>query len=211
MLKMTKNAFLSGVCSICGALLLASCSSRDQFIGTWTATAPTDITAKVPAAATASSLISINFLDNAQKDGGSVALSSILDISQAVDGDSISMNRPYEVNVVGTATVGGTWTFKDDDHDELLLSFDLSSLNVNIDNNGVTYTQNILTGAQQPQLDSLTAATISAWKQEISRVMRADLSRFSVLDDVEVTNKGQVLTFEIQSPETKLHFRRVEP
>lgn len=208
---MTKNVFLSGVGLVCGALLLASCSQREKFIGTWTATAPTDITAKVPAAATASSLISINFLDNAQKTGGSVALSSILDISQAVDGDSFSMNQPYEVNLVGTATVGGTWTYKDDDHDELLLSFDLSSLNVNIDNNGVTYTQNILTGAQQPQLDSLTTATISAWKHEITRAIRADLARFSVLDDVEVTNKDQTLTFDIQSPEAKLHFRRVEP
>jgi len=208
---MFKRTFYSlGACALLGIVSLPSCSGKAEFIGTWTATNPTDITAKVPAAATASSLVSISFMDNAQNTGGSVTISNILDVTQAVEGDSMSLDQPYEVNVAATANVGGTWIYKGDDRDELLLSFDLSTLNVNIDKNGVSFTQNVLTGAQQPQIDSLTTSTIAAWKHELTRAIRSELSRFSQLDDVEVSNKGQVLSFEIHSPESKIHFRKVE-
>ncbi|MCM1505480.1 MAG: hypothetical protein NC127_09825 [Muribaculum sp.] len=190
--------------------ILSSCSKKAEFIGSWTATNPTDITSKVPSAATASSLVSINFMDNAGNTGGSVTLSSIIDVTQPVSGDAVMMDDSYEVSVAATANVGGTWIYKGDDRDELLLSFDMSTLNVNVDKNGVSFTQNVLTGAQQPQLDSLTETTATRWKQELTRALRAELSRYTQLDDVEVSNKGQVLSFEIHSPESKMHFRRVE-
>ena len=207
---MTKFAsYFFGACALFGLVSLASCSNKAEFIGEWTATAPSDIAAQIPSAATASSLVSINFIDNAHQTGGSATLSSLIDITQSVQGDSTTIEQPYEVSVAATANVGGTWLYKGDDHDELLLTFDLSTLNVNIDKNGVTYTQNVLTGAQQPQLDSLTTSTVAAWKQELTRAIRSDLSRFSELDDVEVSNKGQILSFEIHSPKAKMHFRRV--
>lgn len=88
---------------------LASCSRKAEFIGEWTATAPTDISAQIPSAATASSLVSINFMDNNQQTGGSVTLSSLIDLTQAVHGDSMAIDQPYEVSVAATANVGGTW------------------------------------------------------------------------------------------------------
>lgn len=203
------NTLLIGAASVGMAALAVACSHEAKFIGSWTEMNPTDITAQVPAAARATSLVSITFLDNVDKSGGSVTLSSVIDLTQPVEGDSLSMNQPYEVNVAATASVGGTWTYDIDDKDDILLSFDLSSLNVNIDNNGVTYSQNVLTGAQQPQIDSLTAKTVMAWKQELTRAIRADLSRFSVIEDIEVSKKGDVMTFEINAPEKKLHFRKV--
>ncbi len=140
---------------------------------------------------------------------GSVCLSSIIDITQPVNPAPGSFDQPYEVSIAATASVGGTWHYKGDEDDELLLSLDLKSISVTVDPAGVTYTENLLTGMQQPQLDSLTAATASQWKAQLMAAMRKEFARYTVLDDIEVNRDG-ILSLEIQSPETELHFRRSE-
>ncbi len=207
---MKLSAILASAALLLGAGLLGSCSKGPDFTGTWTSLAPDDITADLPGASTAGSLMSIQFTENAENSrNGSVVLSSILDITQPVQGTQAAIDRPYEASVAATASVGGTWMYNGDDNDELLLSFDLSSLEVNVDKNGVTFTQDMLTGSQQPQIDSLTNVTANLWKQEISRALRSRLTAFSKLDDVEVNRDG-ILSFEIKvnNHDKELHFRR---
>lgn len=208
---MIKNySLIIGLGLIIGASGLASCSKTTDFFGVWTSTTPEDITASVPAASSATSLVSISFVEGTgNKDGGSVALTSIINVNQPVSGSPISMNQPYEVNVAATASLGGTWIYEEGSDDDLLLSLDLSTLKVNVDNNGVSFTQNMLTGAQQPQIDSLTTVTAELWKNQLTQAMTKEFSRFKKLDDVKV-HKGQVLTFEIQNPELTLQMRKTE-
>lgn len=205
-----KYSLIIGLGLIIGASGLASCSKTTDFFGVWTSTTPEDITASVPAASSATSLVSISFVEGTgNKDGGSVALTSIINVNQPVSGSPISMNQPYEVNVAATASLGGTWIYEEGSDDDLLLSLDLSTLKVNVDNNGVSFTQNMLTGAQQPQIDSLTTVTAELWKNQLTQAMTKEFSRFKKLDDVKV-HKGQVLTFEIQNPELTLQMRKTE-
>lgn len=205
-----KYSLIIGLGLIIGVSGLASCSKTSDFLGVWTSTTPEDITASVPAASSATSLVSISFVEGTgNKDGGSVALTSIINVNQPVSGSPISMNQPYEVNVAATASLGGTWIYEEGSDDDLLLSLDLSTLKVNVDNNGVTFTQNMLTGAQQPQIDSLTTVTAELWKNQLTQAMTKEFSRFKKLDDVKV-HKGQVLTFEIQNPELTLQMRKTE-
>lgn len=205
-----KYSLIIGLGLIIGASGLASCSKTTDFLGVWTSTTPEDITASVPAASSATSLVSISFVEGTgNKDGGSVALTSIINVNQPVSGSPISMNQPYEVNVAATASLGGTWIYEEGSDDDLLLSLDLSTLKVNVDNNGVSFTQNMLTGAQQPQIDSLTTVTAELWKNQLTQAMTKEFSRFKKLDDVKV-HKGQVLTFEIQNPELTLQMRKTE-
>lgn len=205
-----KYSLIIGLGLIIGASGLASCSKTTDFFGVWTSTTPEDITASVPAASSATSLVSISFVEGTgNKDGGSVALTSIINVNQPVSGSPLSMNQPYEVNVAATASLGGTWIYEEGSDDDLLLSLDLSTLKVNVDNNGVSFTQNMLTGAQQPQIDSLTTVTAELWKNQLTQAMTKEFSRFKKLDDVKV-HKGQVLTFEIQNPELTLQMRKTE-
>lgn len=205
-----KYSLIIGLGLIIGASGLASCSKTSDFLGVWTSTTPEDITTSVPAASSATSLVSISFVEGTGKnDGGSVALTSIINVNQPVTGSPMSMNQPYEVNVAATASLGGTWIYEEGSDDDLLLSLDLSTLKVNVDNNGVTFTQNMLTGAQQPQIDSLTTVTAELWKNQLTQAMTKEFSRFKKLDDVKV-HKGQVLTFEIQNPELTLQMRKTE-
>lgn len=191
------------------ASCIVSCGHNDKFIGTWTATTPDDITASVPAASMATSLVSVSFMPGADsKDGGSVALSSVISVNQPVQPGG-GIEQAYEVNVAATASVGGTWQYKGDDDDDLILAFDPSTLKVNVDNNGVTFTQNLLTGSQQPQIDSLTAVTAQQWKAQLTRALTIEFRRYRQLDDVKV-HKGDILTFEIENPDQTLQFRKSE-
>jgi len=190
-------------------LATTSCGRDDKFVGTWTALSQSDITSELPAASSAGSLMTVQFMRGTDDRGGSVTISSLVDINQSVRPAAGTFDQPYEVSVAATTSIGGTWMYEGDDDDELLLSLDLSTLNVIVDSNGVTFTQNILTGKQQPELDSLTAATADMWRRQLSAAMRRTLARFSRLDDVEV-NRDDILSFEIQSPDAKLYFKKAE-
>ena len=207
MLKISKG--LLSIFAIAGVACVISCGRNEKFIGTWTSTVPDDITSSVPAASMATSLVSVSFMPGVDtKDGGSVALSSVINVNQPVQ-PGVGLDAAYEVNVAATASVGGTWSYKGDDDDELVLAFDPSTLKVNIDNNGVTFTQNLLTGAQQPQIDSLTAATAQQWKAQLTRALTTEFGRFRQLEDVKV-HKGDILTFEIENPDQTLQFRKAQ-
>ncbi|MDE6300466.1 MAG: hypothetical protein K2M19_01955 [Muribaculaceae bacterium] len=190
-------------------LSLSSCHKQAEFQGEWTATAPIDITSQIPQADRASSLMTISFIDDSEVNGGPVVLSSMLSINQAVAAGQLDgLDEAYEVDVAATASVSGKWMYKDDDRDELLLALDANTLQVNVDQNGVTFSQNLLTGAQQPEVDSLTSVTVQEWKIAITKAMTAEMQRFSYLDDVNVEQKGTILTFEVENPKQTLHFHR---
>lgn len=193
------------------SVCLTSCDKKADFQGEWTATAPINLTAQIPEAAQASSLMSISFIDDSQVNGGPVMLSTVLSIEQAVEqGQELELTEPYMVRVAATASVSGKWMYKDDDRKELLLALDANTLQVNVDQNGVTFSQNLLTGAQQPEVDSLTTVTVNAWKAAITKAMTSEMQRFSYLDDVKVEQKGTLLTFEVDNPKQTLHFYNVE-
>ena len=169
---------------------LASCSGDDAFVGSWTAAAPVSLQADIPAASSATSLMSLDFTRG--DSGNGVYLSSL------INADSLSgAVEPYEVSISATAGVRGTWTRSGDD--DLLLAFDMSSLKVEVDPAGVMFSQNMLTGAGQPAVDSLTARTAAIWQRQIERAVRGSLIRYSRLEDVEVDRDRTTLQFEIKN------------
>ena len=204
------STYMASAAIVLGATVLTGCSDSPKFIGSWTSLAPDDITDELPAAATATSLMSLQFNESAENErGGSVVMSSILEITQPVQGSASAVDQAYEVSVAATTSVAGTWTYKDNDKDDLLLTFDMSSLDVKVDRNGVSFTQNMLTEQQQPQIDSLTEVTANLWKRQIATAMRKNLKNFTVLDDVKV-NRDNILSFEIEvnNHDKDIHMRK---
>lgn len=189
---------------------LTSCSGND-FLGQWASSAPVAMQDAVPAASRAVAEYTFDFSQGADsKSSGPVMISATMDLTQPVQGDSMSIDSPYEVSVAATASVSGTWNLASDDDDELVLAFDMSTVNVVVDPHGVTFSQNVLTGLQQPMLDSLTTATAEAWKAQITAAFKNKLSEFAMLDDVEVSDNKNILTFETKQVghKTKYAFRR---
>lgn len=100
---------------------------------------------------------------------------------------------------------------KDGEDDELFIAFHPTTLSIDVDPNGVTFSQNVLTGAQQPVIDELTAKTIALWKSQITQAFMQQLSHYQSLDDIEV-HSGNILSFEIKGKhghDEKLSYRRV--
>lgn len=205
---MNKKISFIGCASV---LLLAcvSCNKSDEFVGTWQMVNPSDITAQIPAAANATSLQTITF-EPSENGSGEVFFSSLIDVTQAVDATP-ELVSPYEVSVAATATIKGTWTYYGNDRDDLLISFDRNTLNVNVDPSGVTFRQNTLTNQQLPVTDSITTATANLWKQQITSALQKEFTRYQKIDDIKVKNNNglKTLKFEIENPEQDLYFKAV--
>lgn len=177
--------------ALIGASALASCSNGDQFVGNWQASAPADITNEIVSATSATSLVSIDFTDREQTAGGRVVLSSKYDIV-ATSSDGM------ETFLTAAASVNGDWNYDVDDDDDLLLTFDYSTLYVVVNPQDISFRN-----AGEQQVDSLMQAAVATWKNEIERSFRNTMTRYAVVEDVEVAKDRNVMSLEISSPETK--------
>lgn len=65
---------------------------------------------------------------------------------------------------------------------------DAKSLAVNVDPHGVTFSNDILTGTQQPMIDSLSNATASQWQKSIAKAMSDQFNQLNKISDIKVSN-----------------------
>lgn len=185
---------------------LASCDSRDDVVGTWqgTSTRIDDINAAVDGSM--STTIEFTGENGKQSDrSGTITITALIDTNQPVSSSNSGLMQPYEVSVAATASITGDWTYEDRDDDDIIVSLAPESLNVRIDPDGVTFSQDILTGNERPVLDSLTAATSAAWKRSLTAAMRVEFAKYQKISDVKV--KKNILSCEIDDRDYS--FRRV--
>lgn len=206
-MKASLAIFAAG-CGIASLLALTSCETKNDIAGQWTQEQPQDIAALIPAASQASSTMTLDFNmnDSAKEEGGSVYMSSVVSLSQPVEPDG-SIESGYEVNVAATASVAGTWHYKGNSGSDIIVAFDPSTLKVDVDNNGVTFTENVLTGVDRAVMDSLTSSTAAEWKEQLTSAMSKEFGRYATLRDVKVDKHGK-MTLKIENPEEEQTFVR---
>ena len=195
------------LCAAAGMLALSSCSKTSEFVGSWQAMEPTDISSQLPSAAYGSMSNSVTFGPDTINGAGEFVLTSLIDITQPVV-ENPGIDAAYEVSVAATASINGTWTYAKGEDDELIVTLDPTSLSVNIDNNGVTFRQNVVTEAEQPVTDSLTNVTVNLWKEQLAPVAKKEFYRYQRLDDVKLKDKT-TLKLEVENPEQDLYFRKM--
>lgn len=180
------------------SIALCSCSRHPDIIGTWEGM-PTLLSSGIPTSADATASMTFTFTadqTNSQTDNGLFSLSALIDANQHINDRESIINLPYETSIAATATVSGKWAFEDDDDDDIILTFEPNTLHVNIDPQGVIFTQDLLqAGAQQPQLDSLTTATVSTWEKSLTRALRAEFYSISKISDIKI--KSGIMSCEI--------------
>lgn len=181
---------------------IASCAKRNDINGTWTAT-PVHID-NMQYAADAFSVLSINFDAPKGAQSGPVTVTMVIDATQPVDsGTTVGFAEPYEVSVTGTATISGRWSYEDGEDDDILLFLDNNSLQINIDPDGVTFSRNLLTGAQQPMIDSLSTVTAERWLTSMRSIAAKQFFEYTKLDDVKVSN--DILSCELGKRDLTFH------
>lgn len=194
------------IMAMIAAIAISSCDDRPDIVGSWSGM-PSRIDG-ISAASNADATISITFFadDNSDNDSGSLMISALIDADQPVSGPESFNNSPYEVSVAATATIKGNWTFEDHEDDDVLITLDPNTLAVNVDPNGVTFSSDILTGTQQPQLDSLTTATADMWKQSIAKSIGNSFYNIRKISDIKI--KNGIMSCEINDRD--ITFRKTE-
>lgn len=172
---------------------ISACSKADQYTGMWQGQ-PERI--EVNASDYATATISIDFAPiDAKTHRGNVNISAVIEVEQPAQG-SEGADLVYEAGIAATASASGHYLTENDDADDIFITFDPASYQINVDPAGVTFSQNVLTGMQQPQLDSLTKVTAERWRALIAPAVHRLFSRYNKIDDIEVHHRS-VMTFEV--------------
>lgn len=182
--------------------ITASCSGGTQFAGAWQGN-PERI--NVEGASDASATVTVDFSPNSDsKNAGIINLSAVIEVEQPVTGGAV--DRAYQSSIAATASITGRYVTEDDDDDDLVVSFDPSTMVVNVDPSGVTFSQNILSGMQQPMLDSLTSVTAEHWRVALTPHIRDLFNRYHSIEDIKVHHQD-IMSCEIADRDYT--FRRV--
>lgn len=148
-----------------------ACSDKNENpTGSWTSAAPTTVTINDVPATTATKTISFDFVAPVDKAAGQFSYTADYDVKATAE------QPAYKA----TASIKGTWTPKDREDDEYLLTFDKNSLSVS--------------GVDAPGLGAVTDQFMS------------DLTKFVKIEDVKVSKDGTHMQFETSHPDTDYHF-----
>lgn len=178
--------FITAIAALISATALVSCDKTQNLEGSWTS-APQQLH-NVGGAFTASTIDVLNFTnaDDSHKNG-TILISSMISAQQTVSGIP-DLIEPYQETVAATATISGTWAYRDGEDDDIDMVLDFGSLEVKVDPSGVAFSQNFITGREQPQLDSLTASTAARWQQSIYQAVKPYYGKYMRFDDVKIHN-----------------------
>ena len=171
---------------------LNSCDDRPDISGTWTGT-PSRME-NIVGSSDADATISITFsAPDSKAETGAVVISALIDGNQT---EMSGENMSYDLSVAATATVKGRWTYEEGEDDDLILALDLSSLQVQVDPNGVTFGNDVMTDSSTPMVDSLSAVTAAKWQNSLTKAMSAKFSELQKISDIKI-HKGGIMSCEI--------------
>ena len=168
-------------CGLLGLLLLGACSGEQKFIGEWKSNNPENVMLIQHSGNVASAVTTIEFKRGPKNSDGDVVFSTVYEISLP---DSVG----NPVSITGNCRADGKWELDVDDDDDLLMSYDYSSIKIDMAG------------------DSLMSARV---RPDVERIFRDNLTLYSVAEDVEVNRDKTILSMEVGSPDKKVYFKRV--
>ena len=195
-------------------LCLAACSRLANIEGTWNGapvryeqrTAPGAVGSDGAVATNVSTQIATNmtFVPDAQKSGtGTVEFMSNVDVINTVPFEGKLVDS-FEINIGATAVCTGTYHFED--QDDIVIAIDPASIKVDIDPQAVNYSENIATGQDAAQIDSLRPALVRQYTRQLLPLMKDYYSKITRIDDIKV--KDGIMSCEINDRD--LTFRRAQ-
>ena len=185
------------LCMVALAATVSSCDKRPDVSGRWVGE-PTRV--QVSGTATATSTTTIDFAAD-----GTVNFTSMVDFTEPM-AERVAIDAPYGISVAATASISGSWQFVEHEDDEIAIIFDDSTLRVDIDPEAVEFTRNVITDAQEPQVDSLKPALADTYRRMLTPAMRAEFATYSRLEDVKT--KAPFLRFETKDLQHRMDVDR---
>ena len=204
-MKLTKFLLITAAVLLGFSVAVSSCQGEAKYIGMWQGN-PEHLVS-VPGANDATITVTLDFSPNAEQRGtGIITLNATIEATQSVTNVMTSLDQAYEANIAATASIIGNYVRADDDDDDVLVTFNPTSMQLNVDPAGVTFSNNILTGVPEPMLDSLSQATAAHWKTALLPAVREVFNRYRKIDDIKV-HHGDMMSCELADRDYT--FRRV--
>lgn len=182
-MKLTTISYAFSAIALAFIIAVTACSRGDRFAGQWQGN-PERLIA-VNGASDASTTLTLDFApEQSHRGTGTVNISAVIDVEQSVRGNVESDLIPYEASVAATASISGRYATEDDD--DIVISFDPTSMEVFVDPSGVTFSENAISGMQQPTLDSLTRSTAEHWRAALTPAIREVFNRYRRMEDIKI-------------------------
>jgi hypothetical protein len=141
-------------------------------------------------AASASMVRTLEFTKGAADTEGSVTMTAMITVENTMQSND-SIVTPLQITASGVATITGVYQAKDDD--ELTISLDATSMNVNVDPDAVKLNYNIATAA--PLVEKLKPGAAILATQQINRAAQNAFSNITEIDDIKI--EGSIMRCEI--------------
>lgn len=138
--------------------------------------------------------------DSESKTGGTITATAQFTLESGTQLEAAN-TQPIAVTANGTATITGKWEAIDDD--EIMVSFDTNTLQVNVDPQEVVLEYTISTETSEPISEELPAAISSTIKHSMTSVMTHDVFNFSKIDDIKIN--GNLMSCEIGHKDYTFH------
>ena len=143
-------------------------------------------------AASASMVRTLEFTKGAADSEGSVTMTAMITVENTMQSND-SIVTPLQITASGVATITGVYQAKDDD--ELTISLDATSMNVNVDPDAVKLNYNIATATSAPLVEKLKPGAAILATQQINRAAQNAFSNITEIDDIKI--EGSIMRCEI--------------
>ena len=163
--------------AICG-LAITSCDNRAKIEGSWESSP-----VKLDLAHTATSSATLCYTFNGD---GSMTLTSDINLTEPMNRQADGILMEYQASVAATASIQGTWQYAPDENDEVIISLDNNSFTINVDPAAVTFSQNVLDGAQTPEVETMKQQAVERYQTMLTPAMKAYFGGCVKLDDIKV-------------------------
>lgn len=198
---MKKFAIIAAAATALAAL--TSCNEAAKLAsdteGSWSG-APEQFTVSDAAVATMTPIYTF-VLGDGDKEGGSVTVSALISATMPYTPPTPEVVLPFSITASAIGTIDGTWKAMDDD--DIAFNFNFDSLNVNVNPDNITLSDNALTDQTQANWEQFKPAYIKSLEARFSDAMRLRFMAVRGLEDVEI--KGDIMEYEFNDVKMYMH------
>lgn len=144
--------------------------------------------------------------DASDRHTGNIAIATDIVIDDALP-PTDSVTAPYEITVVGQASIAGTYHWADDEDDEILISLDPATLQVSIDPKGVEFVADVLNGSESPVVVDIDRTALARnYASQVRRAIHVLYDKYVKIEDMKF--EKTIMSCEIDNQDYV--FRRVD-
>ena len=182
---------------------LTSCNEAAKLAseteGSWSG-APEQFTVSDAAVATMTPVYTFVLGDN-DKEGGTVTVSSMISATIPYAPQTPEIVQPSSVTASAIGTIEGTWKAMDDE--DIVFNFNFESLNINVNPDNITLSDNAFTEQAQAHWEKFKEPYLKSLESRFADAMRLRFMAVRGLEDIKI--KKDIMEYEFNNVKMYMH------